>query len=77
MYCKNVLLPVFLQVDLQLRVVDSNLRKQKHKETDVAIPIELNEAVQFDFKLHTDNAEQISKAMVSFIFCQIWKLCQI
>lgn len=43
------------RIQLRLRVVDPKKRKDKHKE---------NEAIQFEFDLHKDDPEQVSKEMV-------------
>ncbi|CAG0878963.1 unnamed protein product [Cyprideis torosa] len=51
------------KVDLQLRVVDANLRKLRHKESNAAMPCDQNEAIQFDYKLNSDKPEDIAKAM--------------
>lgn len=42
-------------IQLRLRVVDPKKRKDKHKE---------NEAIQFDFHLDKDNAEEVAQDMV-------------
>ncbi|KAK3101753.1 hypothetical protein FSP39_006118 [Pinctada imbricata] len=43
------------KIQLQLRVVDPKKRKDKHKE---------NEAIQFEFDLETDQAEEVAQEMV-------------
>ncbi|XP_046330388.2 uncharacterized protein LOC124113935 isoform X3 [Haliotis rufescens] len=48
-------------IQLRLRVVDPKKRKDKHKE---------NEAIQFDFHLDKDNAEEVAQDMVKSGFLQ-------
>ncbi|XP_067683898.1 serine/threonine-protein kinase WNK3-like isoform X2 [Haliotis asinina] len=48
-------------IQLRLRVVDPKKRKDKHKE---------NEAIQFDFHLEKDNAEEVAQDMVKSGFLQ-------
>ena len=45
-------------IQLRLRVVDAKKRKDKHKE---------NEAIQFDFNILTDQAEEVSQELVKVI----------
>ena len=42
-------------IQMRLRVVDAKKRKDKHKE---------NEAIQFDFNIHSDQAEEVAKELV-------------
>lgn len=44
------------KVEFRLRVLDPKKRSNKHKE---------NEAIQFDFDMSTDNADEVSSEMVS------------
>ena len=48
-------------IQLRLRVVDPKKRKDKHKE---------NEAIQFDFDLEKDFAEEVAQEMVCS-FCLV------
>ena len=50
-------------IQMRLRVVDAKKRKDKHKE---------NEAIQFDFNIHSDQAEEVAKELVKRDkgFCQ-------
>lgn len=43
------------KVEFRLRVIDPKKRSNKHKE---------NEAIQFDFDMATDNADEVSSEMV-------------
>lgn len=43
-------------IQMRLRVVDAKKRKDKHKE---------NEAIQFDFNIHSDQAEEVAKELVN------------
>ena len=43
------------KLEFRLRVLDPKKRSNKHKE---------NEAIQFDFDMETDNAEEVAKEMV-------------
>ena len=43
-------------IQMRLRVVDAKKRKDKHKE---------NEAIQFDFNIHNDQAEEVAKELVN------------
>lgn len=44
------------KVEFRLRVLDPKKRSNKHKE---------NEAIQFDFDINNDNADEVSQEMVS------------
>lgn len=44
------------RVEFRLRVLDPKKRSNKHKE---------NEAIQFDFDMSTDNADEVAGEMVS------------
>lgn len=46
------------KVEFRLRVLDPKKRSNKHKE---------NEAIQFDFDINKDNADEVSQEMVSNI----------
>ncbi len=43
------------KVELRLRVLDPKKRKDKHKE---------NEAIQFEYDIETDDADQMAQGMV-------------
>ena len=49
------------KIQLQLRVVDPKKRKDKHKE---------NEAIQFEFDLASDQAEDVAQEMVRSLLGQ-------
>ena len=49
-------LAVTAVIQMQLRVVDPKKRKDKHKE---------NEAIQFDYDISKDNADEVAQEMVS------------
>lgn len=46
---------LFLQVEFRLRVLDPKKRGNKHKE---------NEAIQFEFHVIEDNADEVANEMV-------------
>lgn len=48
-------------IPLRLRVVDPKKRRDTHKE---------NEAIQFDFDLSKDQAEEIASDLVGCVFCE-------
>lgn len=47
------------KVEFRLRVLDPKKRSNKHKE---------NEAIQFEFDIQADNAEEVASEMASIIF---------
>lgn len=47
------------KVEFRLRVLDPKKRSNKHKE---------NEAIQFDFDMESDNAEEVVREMASAFF---------
>lgn len=58
------------KVEFRLRVIDPKKRSNKHKE---------NEAIQFDFDMATDNADEVSSEMVciQFVVYHFTEVCGI
>jgi WNK lysine deficient protein kinase len=52
------------KVEFRLRVLDPKKRSNKHKE---------NEAIQFEFDIQADNAEEVASEMASY--CKISVFC--
>lgn len=47
------------KIEFRLKILDPKKRSNKYKE---------NEAIQFDFDMETDNAEEVAKDMVFTIY---------